>query len=148
MTTKTHTNTSTAQGVAKFTPGPWAAVPVESGAKWRHFVYVKIQAERSIAYATPTHAAPDQGEVGGTYAELPAGRARGVTISAAEALANARPIAQAPAMLEALYITSNCSPVTRDLDAMPDDAEITLTFCVADLRQIRATILAAIEGQS
>ena len=75
-------------------------------------------------------------------------RARGVTISAAEALANARLIAQAPAMLEALYITSNCSPVTRDLDAMPDDAEITLTFCVADLRQIRATILAAIEGQS
>lgn len=48
--------------------------------------------------------------------------------------------AAAPEMLEALYITSNCSPVTKDLAAMPDDAEVTLTFTAADLKQIRAAI--------
>lgn len=57
---------------------------------------------------------------------------------------DARLIAAAPELLEALYITANCSPVQRDLDAMPDETELTLTFCAADLRQIRAAIAKAV----
>lgn len=114
--------------MTKHTPGPWTAVPVESGAKRRDLVYVKIQSERSLAYA---NVGARDGEVAGAYAELPAGRSRGVTISPAEALANARLIAQAPAMLDVL------KAIEEYFGDMPKP-----TFC----RDVRA-ILAAVEGR-
>ena len=61
----------------------------------------------------------------------------------AESARNMRLIAAAPDLLKALYITSNCAPVAAELDALPDDAEITLTFTAEDLREVRAAIAKA-----
>lgn len=49
----------------------------------------------------------------------------------------------APELLAACRITANCSPVQAVLDALPDDVEIKLTFCAADLKQIRAALAKA-----
>lgn len=56
---------------------------------------------------------------------------------------NAPILAAAPELLDALYITSNCAPITDDLARLADDAEITLGFTAADIRQIRAAIAKA-----
>ncbi len=42
-----------------------------------------------------------------------------------------------------LQIVSNCSPIHSDLEAMPNDQEISLGFVAEDLKQIRAAIAKA-----
>lgn len=52
-------------------------------------------------------------------------------------------LAQRDDLLEACHLVSACSPVQRQLDATDDETEITLTFCAADLKQIRAAVAKA-----
>jgi hypothetical protein len=69
----------------------------------------------------------------------PTGRCVGTAVE----MDDARLIAAAPDLLAALYVTSNCAPITAHLATLADDAEITLGFTAADIRQIRAAIAKA-----